>query len=35
MGMFMLYGKLPSNEERFAVLDRAVELGITNWDSSE
>jgi aryl-alcohol dehydrogenase-like predicted oxidoreductase len=35
MGMSILYGKPPSDEERFAVLDRAVELGATNWDSSE
>jgi aryl-alcohol dehydrogenase-like predicted oxidoreductase len=35
MGMSMLYGKPPSDEERFAVLDRAIELGATNWDSSE
>jgi len=35
MGMSTLYGPVPSDEERFAVLDRAVELGATNWDSSE
>jgi aryl-alcohol dehydrogenase-like predicted oxidoreductase len=35
MGMSMLYGQPPSDEERFAVLDRALELGATNWDSSE
>jgi aryl-alcohol dehydrogenase-like predicted oxidoreductase len=35
MGMSALYGKPPSDEERFAVLDRAVEIGATNWDSSE
>lgn len=35
MGMSVMYGKAPSDEERFAVLDRAVELGVTNWDSSE
>ncbi|KAI1076436.1 putative aldo/keto reductase [Whalleya microplaca] len=35
LGMSMLYGKAPSDEERFAVLDRAVELGSTNWDSSD
>jgi len=35
MGMSTLYGNAPSDEERFAVLDRAVELGATSWDSSE
>ncbi|KAI0437158.1 putative aldo/keto reductase [Xylaria telfairii] len=35
MGMSVMYGKAPSDEERFAVLDRAVELGVTNWDSSD
>lgn len=35
MGMSFLYGKVPSDSERFAVLDRAVELGATYWDSSE
>jgi hypothetical protein len=35
MGMSMLYGTAPSDEERFKVLDRAVELGATSWDSSE
>lgn len=35
MGMSMFYGKPPSDEERFRVLDRAVELGATYWDSSE
>ncbi|RYP67110.1 hypothetical protein DL771_007435 [Monosporascus sp. 5C6A] len=35
MGMSMFYGKAPSDEERFAVLDRAVELGATNWDTSD
>lgn len=29
------YGKSPSDEERFALLDRAVELGATFWDSAE
>jgi aryl-alcohol dehydrogenase-like predicted oxidoreductase len=29
------YGSYPSDEERFAVLDRAVELGATFWDTSE
>jgi aryl-alcohol dehydrogenase-like predicted oxidoreductase len=35
MGMSTFYGTPPSDEERFAVLDRALELGATNWDSSE
>ncbi len=36
MGMgFPIYGPLPSDEERFAVLDRAHELGATLWDTSE
>lgn len=35
MGMSILYGQAPSDEERFKLLDRAVELGATNWDSSE
>jgi aryl-alcohol dehydrogenase-like predicted oxidoreductase len=29
------YGSLPPDEERFAVLDRAFELGATFWDSAE
>ncbi|RYP82668.1 hypothetical protein DL769_001575 [Monosporascus sp. CRB-8-3] len=29
------YGPIPSDEERFAVLDRAVELGATFWDTSD
>ncbi|KAI1081396.1 putative aldo/keto reductase [Whalleya microplaca] len=35
MGMSAFYGKPPSDEERFKVLDRALELGATNWDSSD
>ena len=36
MGMsHATYGSLPGDEERFAILDRAVELGATFWDSSE
>lgn len=35
MGMSTTYGAAPSDEERFAVLDRAVELGATHWDTSE
>ena len=29
------YGAIPNDEERFAILDRAFELGATFWDSSE
>ncbi|KAI1321243.1 putative aldo-keto reductase [Xylariaceae sp. FL0255] len=29
------YGALPSDEERFKVLDRALELGATFWDTSD
>ena len=35
MGMSYSYGTPPSDEERFKVLDRAVELGATFWDSAE
>jgi hypothetical protein len=35
MGMSIAYGTIPSDEERFAVLDRALELGATFWDTSE
>ncbi|KAF2973158.1 hypothetical protein GQX73_g453 [Xylaria multiplex] len=35
MGMSTLYGAPPSDEERFKVLDRAVEIGATFWDSSD
>lgn len=35
MGMSIAYGTIPSDEDRFAVLDRAVELGATHWDTSE
>ncbi|GAQ09952.1 aldo-keto reductase yakc [NADP(+)] [Aspergillus lentulus] len=36
MGMsFWVYGSIPSDEERFKVLDRAVELGETFWDTSD
>ena len=31
----MSYGSVPGDEERFAILDRALELGETFWDSSE
>ncbi|KAI1741122.1 putative aldo-keto reductase [Xylaria scruposa] len=29
------YGTYPSDEERFKILDRALELGVTFWDSSD
>lgn len=36
MGLsWAFYGNTPSDEGRFAVLDRAVEIGATNWDTSE
>ncbi|KAI0484025.1 putative aldo/keto reductase [Xylariaceae sp. FL0804] len=35
MAMCDVYGKAPSDEERFAVLDRAVELGMTHWDGAD
>ncbi|KAH9885371.1 aldo/keto reductase [Xylariomycetidae sp. FL2044] len=36
MGMtYDAYGVLPSDEERFKILDRAVELGATFWDTSD
>lgn len=35
MGLSIAYGKVGDDEERFKLLDRAVELGATNWDSSE
>jgi aryl-alcohol dehydrogenase-like predicted oxidoreductase len=36
MGMgFPIYGPVPSDKERFAVLDYAHELGATFWDMSE
>lgn len=35
MGMSIAYGTIPSDAERFAVLDRAVELGATHWDTAE
>lgn len=36
MGMsYKTYGLPPSDEERFAILDRAVELGSTFWDTAE
>ncbi|KAG4418569.1 hypothetical protein IFR04_008280 [Cadophora malorum] len=36
MGLtYAVYGQVASDEERFAVLDRAHELGARNWDSSD
>jgi hypothetical protein len=35
MGLSSGYGSVGSNEERFKILDRAVELGSTFWDSSD
>lgn len=32
---FQIYGPLPPDEERFALLDRAHELGATFWDTSK
>ena len=35
MGLSIAYGKVDSDEERFKVLDRLLELGWTNWDSAD
>ncbi|OIW32300.1 aldo/keto reductase [Coniochaeta ligniaria NRRL 30616] len=36
MGLsYNAYGSLPDDEERFAILDRAVELGATFWDTAD
>lgn len=35
MGLSAFYGKPDSDEERFKLLDRAFELGLTNWDSAD
>jgi hypothetical protein len=35
VGLSYLYGKLLSDEERFKVLDRTLELGETFWDSTD
>ncbi|KAF2735796.1 Aldo/keto reductase [Polyplosphaeria fusca] len=35
MGLSASYGKIDENEARFEVLDRAVELGSTFWDTSD
>lgn len=34
-GLSLGYGTPPGDEERFQVLDRALELGDTFWDSAE
>ncbi|KAF9556603.1 Aldo/keto reductase [Agrocybe pediades] len=35
MGLSAFYGPIKSDEERFKVLDAALEAGCTNWDSSD
>lgn len=35
MGLSSSYGAVDDNEVRFQVLDRAVELGATFWDTSD
>ncbi|KAB2573613.1 putative aldo-keto reductase putative protein [Lasiodiplodia theobromae] len=35
MGLSIFYGPVASEEERLAFLDKAYELGQTNWDSSD
>lgn len=35
MGLSASYGKIQDNDTRFAVLDRALELGSTFWDTSD
>lgn len=35
MGLSAFYGEPESDEDRFKVLDRAYELGATNWDSAD
>jgi aryl-alcohol dehydrogenase-like predicted oxidoreductase len=35
MGLSAFYGAPESDEQRFKVLDRAYELGQTNWDSAD
>jgi aryl-alcohol dehydrogenase-like predicted oxidoreductase len=34
MGLSAFYGQVDADEERFKVLDRALELGETFWDSA-
>jgi hypothetical protein len=33
MGMSVFYGAAGSDEDRFKILDRAIEIGETFWDS--
>ncbi|PPQ72780.1 hypothetical protein CVT24_012806 [Panaeolus cyanescens] len=35
MGLSAFYGDIEADEERFKVLDAAVEMGCTNWDSAD
>lgn len=35
MGLSGAYGAVESDEERFKVLDRAYDLGVTSWDSAD
>ena len=36
MGLsYSVYGSIPSEEDQFAILDRAWELRARNWDTSE
>ncbi|QSZ32036.1 hypothetical protein DSL72_001605 [Monilinia vaccinii-corymbosi] len=35
MGLSAFYGSIQTDEERFKVLDRAYQLGQTNWDSAD
>ena len=36
MGLsYQVYGAIESDEERFKILDKAVEMGCTFWDTSE
>jgi aryl-alcohol dehydrogenase-like predicted oxidoreductase len=35
MGLSSHYGKIPDDETRFAVLDRAYELGLRFWDTAD
>lgn len=35
MGLSRFYGTVPSNDERFALLDHAHELGQRFWDTAD
>ena len=35
MALSVAYGTVPNDDERFAILDRALDLGATFWDSAE